>query len=75
MATYLFYPRRADDSALTFEAIELASDAEAIREARHVLSAHPSAIEVGIWDGERQIGRVTKLGRSDGAASQPGGSA
>ena len=64
MITYLFYPRLIDGSALTFEAIDLSSDAEAMREARHVLSGHPSAVEVAVWDGERKVGRTTRRSSS-----------
>ena len=40
-----------------FEAHELASDAEALLKAEAVLLAHVSAMEVVVWDGDRQIGK------------------
>jgi hypothetical protein len=58
MATYLFYPRRADDAALTFEARECANDADALAKAEAVLHEHTSAVFVGVWEGERMVGRV-----------------
>jgi len=59
MATYLFYPRRADGAAPTFEAHECAGDADALAKAEAVLREHASAVLVGVWEGERMVGRVT----------------
>ena len=58
MATYIFYPRRADGSALTFETHECVDDAEALAKAESVLREHDSAIQVGVWNGERKVGHV-----------------
>lgn len=57
MATYLFYPHLPDGSNSTFEAHELASDAEAVLRAAAVLLAHASAAEVVVWEGDRVIGK------------------
>lgn len=44
-----FYPYRADGSGLTFEAVELASDADASSRARSLLTEHQSAVCVEVW--------------------------
>lgn len=63
MPNYTFFPRRADGSSLTFTSADLLDDAHALTHAQTVLLAHPSAVEVTVWDGERPVGerRARKL--------------
>ena len=55
MAVYTFYLCRPDGSAASFEAFELASDAEARRRAPQILAEHPSCAYVAVWDGDRCV--------------------
>ena len=60
MSIYTFYPRKADGASSAFDAMELRNDAQARAFARRVLDQHASAVEVSIWAGEREVGRVTR---------------
>lgn len=58
MPLFTFYPCRSDGSSTAFETFELRDDAMALVQARRVLAEHSSAVEVIIWQGERQVGAV-----------------
>jgi hypothetical protein len=60
MSIYTFYPHRADGASNAFDAADLVGDAQAYDFARRVLSKHASAVEVVIWLGEREVGRVCR---------------
>ena len=60
MSIYTFYPRRADGASNAFDAADLAGDEQARAFAERVLRRHASAVEVVIWLGERQVGRVSR---------------
>lgn len=55
MALYTFYLCRPDGGAASFEAFELASDAQAQRRAPQLLAEHQSCAYVAIWDGDRPV--------------------
>jgi hypothetical protein len=61
MPLFTFYPCRADGSSTAFETFDGEDDAQAIAHARQVLSEHESAVEVIIWQGERQVGAVARV--------------
>lgn len=63
MTLYTFYPRLRDGASLTFDAVELDDDQAAMDHSRLVLSEHPSAYQVMVWDGDRRVCRVER-GRS-----------
>lgn len=55
MSRYVFYPRNARGTALTFEVFELPDrDAAALRCAE-LLEDHSSAVLVEVWEGEALI--------------------
>jgi hypothetical protein len=58
---FTFYPCRPDGSSPAFETIECLDDAEALVRARRVLADHLSAVEVVIWQGERQVGALSRV--------------
>jgi hypothetical protein len=60
MPLFTFYPCRPDGSSAAFETIECSGDAAALVRARRVLEEHPSAVEVIIWQGERQVGAFSR---------------
>lgn len=60
MPLFTFYPCRPDGSSAAFETIECSGDADALVRARRVLDEHPSAVEVVIWQGERQVGAFSR---------------
>ena len=60
MSIYTFYPRRADGAANAFDAVELADDEVARTFALKVLAQHASAVEVAIWLGDREVGRIVR---------------
>lgn len=60
MALYTFYPRLKDGASLTFDAVELDDDEAAVDHSRLVLSEHPSAYQVMVWDGDRRVCRVER---------------
>ena len=55
---FTFYVGRANGAATALEAYDLDDDAEALVRARVVLGDHPSADEVAVWQGERQVGVI-----------------
>ena len=55
MPLYVFYPLRADGSALMFEARSLVSDAEAVAHCEVLCPDHASSVGVTVWDGERLV--------------------
>ncbi|CAN7143487.1 hypothetical protein LJR225_000091 [Phenylobacterium sp. LjRoot225] len=55
MPIYTFYPCRPDGSSATFEAFELANDAEAQRRALALLPQHPTCAFVTVWQGDREV--------------------
>lgn len=57
---FTFYPCRADGSSTAFETAECPGDADALVRARRVLDDHLSAVEVTIWQGERQVGALSR---------------
>lgn len=59
---FTFYPCRADGASTAFEVVELADDEAALGRASRVLTDHPSAVTVVIWQGERQVGSVAREG-------------
>jgi hypothetical protein len=61
MLLFTFYLYRPDGSSIAFESFELIDDARAMVQARKVLFEHPSAVQVEIWSGERQVGVVEQL--------------
>lgn len=61
MPLFTFYPCRPDGSSPAFETIECADDADALVRARRVLEDHRSAVEVVIWQGERQVGALNRV--------------
>jgi len=64
MPLFTFYPCRSDGSSSAFETIECSDDAEARVRARRVLDDHRSAVEVIIWQGERQVGALDRVSSS-----------
>jgi hypothetical protein len=60
MALYTFYPRMRDGSALTFDAIELDDDEQALGHCQLVLAEHPSATQVIVWEGDRRVCRLDR---------------
>jgi hypothetical protein len=58
MPLYTFYCRRPDGAALSFEAREHGSDAEALAAARHVLAAHASCDRVEVYESDRLVGEA-----------------
>ncbi|TAJ72146.1 MAG: hypothetical protein EPO51_08495 [Phenylobacterium sp.] len=61
MPLFTFYPCRPDGSSAAFETIECRDEAHALVRARQVLDDHMSAVEVVIWQGERQVGAVGRV--------------
>ncbi|WP_337188513.1 hypothetical protein [Phenylobacterium sp.] len=61
MPLFTFYPCRPDGSSTAFETFEHEDDAHALARAGRVLSEHDSAVEVVVWQGERQVGAVGRL--------------
>lgn len=61
MPLFTFYPCRADGSSTAFETFEEDGDTPALARAERVLSEHPSAVEVVIWQGERRVGAVSRV--------------
>jgi hypothetical protein len=55
MALYTFYPCTISGTASTFDALELADDAEAIRHTGAILDEHMSADFVVVWCGDRRV--------------------
>lgn len=62
MPLFTFYPCRKDGSSTAFETFEQGSDDDALERAGQVLREHASAVEVVIWQGERRVGAVQRLG-------------
>jgi hypothetical protein len=62
MPLFTFYPCRKDGSSTAFETFEQYSDDDALERAGQVLREHASAVEVVIWQGERRVGAVQRLG-------------
>ncbi|HEY3695915.1 hypothetical protein [Phenylobacterium sp.] len=60
MATYTFYPCKADGVSTSFIAFDLDSDEEARERAQLVLDDHASCAYVEAWQGER---KALTLGR------------
>lgn len=58
---FTFYPCRADGSSAAFETLECRDDQDALARARRVLDDHRSAVEVVIWQGERQVGSLGRV--------------
>lgn len=68
MATYLFYPRRADGVSLTFIAETAADDVDALDLATEIAAAH-ECISVFVWEPaaapegkDRFVGEVDRQG-------------
>jgi len=61
MPLFTFYPCRSDGSSTAFETFEEDGDAPALARAERVLSEHPSAVEVVVWQGERRVGIVSRV--------------
>lgn len=61
MPLFTFYPCRSDGSSPAFESLECRDDEDALLRARRVLDDHLSAVEVVIWQGERQVGAVSRV--------------
>jgi len=61
MPLFTFYPCRADGSSAAFETIECRDDAEALAHAPRVLDEHLSAVQVVIWQGEREVGALSRV--------------
>ena len=55
MSLYTFYPTQAGGVALSFEAVELAGDAEAIARAAQIAPSHSTCARVVVWQGERLV--------------------
>ena len=62
MPLFTFYPCRKDGSSTAFETFEQHSDDDALVRANQVLREHSSAVEVVVWQGERRVGAVQRLG-------------
>lgn len=60
MGLFTFYPCRQDGSSTAFVTADLADDRQALAHARRVLEDHASSVEVIIWQGERQVGAVSR---------------
>lgn len=60
MLLFTFYPCRQDGASLAFETFELPDEAAALVRAERVLADHPSAVQVVVWAGERQVGAVAR---------------
>lgn len=61
MPLFTFYPCRPDGTAVAFDSVECRDDAEAMDRARRVLADHLSAVEVVIWQGEREVGALSRV--------------
>ncbi|MBU1376760.1 MAG: hypothetical protein KKE02_08240 [Alphaproteobacteria bacterium] len=61
MPLFTFYPCRPDGSSSAFETFECPGDDEALVRARRVLADHQSAVEVVIWQGDRQVGALSRV--------------
>ena len=61
MPLYVLHPCRADGSSETFVTYDLGTDDEAYARALRVLDEHPSAADVAIWCGEREVGRQCRV--------------
>ncbi|MFD1191281.1 MULTISPECIES: hypothetical protein [Phenylobacterium] len=55
MSRYIFYPRNAGGTALTFEVFELADRSAAAARCLELLEDHSSAVLVEVWDGETLV--------------------
>lgn len=66
MALYTFYLDRADGSALTLHALELADDDAAMEKGRWLLEEHRSCALLRIYIGDREL-----LRQDAGAAGEP----
>lgn len=62
MPLFTFYPCRRDGSSTAFETFEQPGDDAALERAHQVLREHLSAVEVVVWQGERRVGAVQRLG-------------
>ena len=61
MPLFTLNPCLRDGSSTAFETFEHPDDSAALERARQVLAEHPSAVEVVIWQGERQVGAVERV--------------
>lgn len=55
MSMYTFHMCNADNSSGTFEAFELEADSDTYPRAGRLLTEHPSAIYVSVWEGDRPV--------------------
>lgn len=55
MPRYIFYPRTAGGTALTFEVLELPDSAAAAARCLELLDDHTTAVLVEIWEGEHLV--------------------
>jgi hypothetical protein len=55
MPIYTFYPCAPDGGSTSFDAADMASDAEAKAHAARLLLEHASSAYVVVWLGERQV--------------------
>ncbi|MDZ4374187.1 MAG: hypothetical protein U1C74_22570 [Phenylobacterium sp.] len=60
MPLFTFYPCLPDGSSTVFETFEHEDDARALARAKRILTEHHSAVEVVVWQGERQVGAVAR---------------
>lgn len=71
MLTYTFFPRLESGLSLTFTAMGL-HDAEAMGYAALVLTEHPSADEVVVYEGDRRVGAQSRRPRQDALGHRRG---
>ena len=61
---YTFYACKPDGDALTFEALELPGDTEAVARAERVLAEHASCAYVEVWEEGRQVATARRACRA-----------
>jgi hypothetical protein len=60
MPLYTFYPCQSDGCSTTWLCAELEDDKAAIAYAHGALAAHPSAVSISVFEGDRDVARATR---------------
>lgn len=61
-ALYTFFPFTVEGTTVLFEAMMLRSDGDAIAHAAWILEEEPSAAEVVVYQGEREVSHEVRPG-------------
>ncbi len=72
MPTYVFYPSLAGGTCLTFLTADLADDQTAMAHAGLVLLEHVLAVDVAVWQADRQVGALGLAGSVNAAQPELG---